>query len=73
MTPEQALQVIETFRRSVLTVMLDKGSTALTGVDHDNLREAVGIVKAQVAELIELRTPKPDRVSIDKASTSNIG
>ena len=59
MNPDQALQLIETFRQSVLTVQTERGPTALTGADHDNFRQAMEIVKAQLAELAELKKPKP--------------
>lgn len=45
MTLQQAIQTLDNLRRAVLTVSTQNGIVALSGADHDNLRDAINLLK----------------------------
>ena len=49
LTPEQAFQMVENLRQSVVTVSTKAGIQPLNGADHDLLREAVAVLRAHLS------------------------
>lgn len=47
MTIQDAIQNLDNLRRAVLTVAGQNGPTALTGAEHDVLRQAVDVLRIE--------------------------
>jgi hypothetical protein len=50
MTTQQAITLLDNLRKSVASVRTQNGDIALTGADHDNLREAINVLRCEHPE-----------------------
>lgn len=55
MTIQQAITLLDNLRKSVASVRTQNGDITLTGADHDNLREAINVLKCEHPE----KPPEP--------------